>query len=213
MTYIERHKSLTASGFSLSEILISLAILAIIYSMCIPLVLNPSSNAKKAVFLEVINTLNDITYTGIASDELTVSNPGSYILRRVNAAKVCPTNSETEGCWTVTPNTPGYDTETQEPGFVLHNGAVVFGLADCCDRDALAPGEAENAIVVDWNGANGPNLVGDDRLLLLQCYGTVPCTYHNPTATPVKVGSIGPHHNVSSGDSTSNLRLYNEVMQ
>jgi hypothetical protein len=55
-----------------------------------------------------------------------------------------------------------------EPGFVLPNGAVAAGFnAGFNNVDEVW---GYNGIIVDWNGADGPNIDGDDQINLTYYY-------------------------------------------
>lgn len=155
--YISCNRSVT--GFTLAELLIALAILGVIATFTIPKVLQNQQNSEKAaVFKETIATLNSVFNTGIQRSEVTESNFGTYILDRINAVKICRTNAVTEGCWTT-----GVDPvagQASQAGAILHNGATLSGFDD------NAIGGGYDFIVIDWNGPDGPNVEGDDVMVM-----------------------------------------------
>lgn len=163
----------SAFGFTLSELLISLAILGVIATFTIPKVLQSQQDQhKKAVFKETIAAVNDALYTGLLTGELTKGlngcdsdeyNYAPYIASKLNAVKLCPNQSGAEGCWTqAIPDAA----QLNQPGFVLHNGLTVAGLEKC-------EVEGNNTwFIMDWNGAASPNLEGNDQLWLRFCSGT-----------------------------------------
>jgi prepilin-type N-terminal cleavage/methylation domain-containing protein len=154
-------RQIASKGFTLAELLIALAILGEIATFTIPKILSSQQNSQRiAVFKETIGALSEITYYGYLQGDLTTSNVTSYYASKLNTVKICSTNSFTQGCW----SHPGGDTE---PGFVLHNGATLTGFNN------TGPG---NGISMDWNGAAGPNIEGQDIIQLQICFGS-PCWY------------------------------------
>lgn len=166
------------NGFTLAELLIALAILAEIATFTIPKILTSQQNSQKAsVFKETISSLNSIVYMGMIQGAISPSNFGTYILSQVNAVKLCPNNAATEGCFT---QTDGTAAEGTSPGFVLPNGATLAGFENCCDNGG---GAWNNGVVVDWNGAAGPNILGNDQMWLEFSYGTAVCSGMKPGTT------------------------------
>ena len=166
-------------GFTLAELLISLAILGVIATFTIPKILTAQQNGRDAaVFKETVATLNAVLYQGIVEGALTPSTVASYYLSHVNAVKICNSNSSTQGCWNTAIQGVADNGQINEPGLILHNGAVVVGLDNCCGNGGMGfqPGEAAGNFVIDVNGLAGPNQLNQDQYLLYQCFGSVPCT-------------------------------------
>lgn len=148
-------------GFTLAELLISLVILGEIATFTIPKVLNAQQDGRRvAIFKETIGVLSEITYMGYLTGELTSSNVASYYTSKLNAVKICPNNAFTEQCW-------AHSGGSNEPGFILHNGATLSGFNN------FGPG---NGVELDWNGPQSPNIEGQDIIALQICFGT-PCYY------------------------------------
>lgn len=142
------------SGFTLAELLIALFILGVIATFSIPKVLQSQNNTKRiAVFKETIAAFSEAYYVGWLTNEVTEANVATYLRSHINAVKIC-TNASTGGCWAHTAAIPSYITST---GFVLANGATVAGMDD-------AGSVGYDAFLIDWNGATGPNIEGDDQL-------------------------------------------------
>ncbi len=149
-------------GFTLAELLIALMILGEIATFTIPKILSSQQNAqRKAIFKESISAISEALNTGFMSGELDPpTNTSTYFLSKINAVKVCDTNSTTQGCWiTASQGTPA--AEGTEPGLILHNGAVIIGFNNNSDP--------ANGLVVDWNGTTGPNTRGDDQIYVGYC--------------------------------------------
>ncbi|HEY9746586.1 MAG TPA: type II secretion system protein [Oculatellaceae cyanobacterium] len=144
-------------AFTLAELLIALGILGVIATFAIPKVLSSQQDSKKkAVLQETISALNAAFTPACLRKEVSDANFGTFIRTHINAVKVCPGNSITQGCW------PDPDLAGQgiQPGLVMHNGAMVAGL----DNDD--GGTGMDTLIIDWNGEEGPNTQGQDRLVL-----------------------------------------------
>lgn len=209
------------SGMTIMEFLIALAILGVISALTIPKLLFGDSANKKAVFRESVMIMTGILKEGILADELTPDNYGNYFFDRLNALQVCPTQAVTNGC--LAPSSEGATTDTQNDQFgavVLPSGAVIHGITDTnsaenCTNCDTAGGEWGNGIQIDWNGNKGPNRVGQDRLWLIDSFGTKPLAPPRYTATPLQPSQITV---VTSWDGTvvpwsvaDNVALYKEI--
>lgn len=140
-------------GFTLAELLIALLILGEIATFTIPKILSSSQNGRKKVVLkETISVLSEATYLFCLSPESSTNpNPYEYMAGKINALKLCPSDSSAQGC--IGASSSG---EITEPGFMMHNGASVAGL-----RNSAQPREG---LIIDWNGSAGPNVIGDDQI-------------------------------------------------
>lgn len=153
---------LRLTGFTLAELLIALLILGEIATFTIPKILASQQNGqRKAVFKETLATISEALNTGFMSGELDpATNTSTYFLNKINAVKTCPTNSVTQGCWVnASQGDPGV--ENNEPGLIMHNGAVIIGFNNNSDP--------ANGLIVDWNGVSGPNVRGEDQLYVGYC--------------------------------------------
>lgn len=159
------------SGFTLAELLISLAILGIIATFTIPKILSSTdTSAKKSVFRETIATMSQLVYDGWRSGELESANQAGavsdYFMPRLNAVKLCDTNAVAQNCWTNGNwSDGGLSGERTEAGVVLHNGAFLGGLKS---NGSLSDGR--DGFIIDWNGSDGPNLIGDDQLVMVMVW-------------------------------------------
>lgn len=161
-------------AFTLAELLIALAILGVIATFAIPKILQGQQDAqRKAVFRETIASLYSVFVEGLQAGKINHDQSAwmtTYILPRMNAIKICPTDSQAEGCWTqpFAPN-PG---ERNSEGYLLHSGASVSGLSGGWEPVA---DQWEDGIIMDWNGTAGPNVDGEDQMYLVMCIGPKPC--------------------------------------
>ena len=158
-----RHK-----GFTLAELLTALGVLGVIASFSIPKMLYAQElQQRKALLKETVALISQIQYEGVVTGELTANTNTSYFSNRLNALQIC-TDAAAQGCWT-----SGYNSgDKNEPGARLANGVEMVGFNW---GDNLGAGRYGNVITIDYNGAKGPNQVGEDVLRLCYCYGSLNC--------------------------------------
>lgn len=147
-------------GFTLAELLISLAILGVLATFAIPKVLNSQQDGrKKAIFRETIASMDQMWYQAIYLENIQLSQAETYFQEHVNGVKIC-TDASAQGCWQGVgiggTHNPDYS------GAILSNGAFVS-----LHRAAL---HEQLSIMIDWNGAGGPNQVGEDQLRYITCF-------------------------------------------
>ena len=107
-------------GFSLAEVVISLAVLGLIASLTLPSLFMSMDRAKKrAVFKETYHALATAVHTATMEGETVFE-----VINKFNVSKICRTNALTEGCTHY--SVGGY--EQNEPGVVMATGATIFGL-------------------------------------------------------------------------------------
>jgi prepilin-type N-terminal cleavage/methylation domain-containing protein len=111
-------KSDLKKAFTLTELLVSMAVLGLIATLTLPHMFISADRAKKrAVFKEAYQALQEAVHT--AAMEGVADSRG--IIPYLNAQKVCLTNSLTEGCTTST-------MQSGDAGVVLHNGVSIVGF-------------------------------------------------------------------------------------
>lgn len=156
-------------GFTLAEFLMVIAVLGIISIFTIPKLLqNQANTKKKAVYRETIATVENFFYKVRTTGEYTPYTLSTLIHKYINASKFC-SQGVSQQCWDHTNDTGGIPTYS---AFVLHNGAVVGGYSDCCDWGGGIMG---HYFMIDWNKEEGPNVCGEDQMLLWACTGTADC--------------------------------------
>jgi len=148
----------TIRGFTLSELLVSLAVLGLISALTLPKIFTNVENLKKkAVFKETFMVLQKMYTTNY-------SNGGTYIraaqLGTINATRICGgISADDMVCETRT--IEGEETDLNNQGFILPSGAHVWAFdPDRFSMDTLA---------IDWNGHAGNNTIGDDIMIVNAC--------------------------------------------
>lgn len=154
-------------GFTLAELLIALTILGVIATFTIPKILQGQQNAqRKSIVKETVASFSQIAYEGYLKGELDTSNYSDYFLTRLNAIKICPNDSEAEGCWD-TGTQPHIANHSDYPGMVLANGAYITGVSGY----DFGNGVKCSGQYIDWNGTAGPNIPGQDIVEFISSYG------------------------------------------
>jgi prepilin-type N-terminal cleavage/methylation domain-containing protein len=117
-------------GFTLAELLIAITVLGVIVSFTVPKILRSIDNTQNvSVAKSGVAQLEAAMRQGLLTGAI---QPGSsyftltnFLLGQINAVKICPNNSVTQGCRTAfLPNSTGGDHSTN-PGMVLHDGSFV----------------------------------------------------------------------------------------
>lgn len=156
-------------GFTLSELLISLAILGLIAVFTIPQVLRSmQASQNKTALKDAIASLAEISYRAALQND---PETNSWTFVRTNIA------------WTresvVGPLSPANT-------LFLPTGAAISNLNT--NHSAQV-----DSVVIDTNGPTGPNVVCEDQIMVILCWksGGCPATYPFQTA-PSKPGRIEP---------------------
>jgi prepilin-type N-terminal cleavage/methylation domain-containing protein len=206
-------------GFTLSELLIALAILGICLSVSIPLMAQSREQSqKKVAFKEALWMLETIMREGMTTGELVQDNFGSYYLGRINAVKTCRNNASTDGCWNFP--TQSYagsaaGDESDEPGVILASGMQIVGF----NNPYLAvddPCGCLNGLLLDWNGPKTPNRLGQDQLWVMISYGDKPSCFNDDRyGLDQKPGTVIANrtNNMLPADVAPNQALYDSLFQ
>jgi len=162
-------------------------VLGLIAALTLPSIFNSvNASREKAVWKETLNTISVLFNQG-AMEGFEGLELNNYLLDRINAQKVCKVSANSQGCFAFE--------EVNERGVNLQNGASISGL-----HGGHWP--ADN-FHVDVNGANGPNVMGKDRMTLTVCLNLA-CGY----PTRKIVGYVEPLSN-----SSVSVELYRSIYQ
>jgi prepilin-type N-terminal cleavage/methylation domain-containing protein len=191
--WINKHHAISFA-FTLSELLVSLAVIGLISAFAIPKVINSvEASQKKIIFRETIAVIQDV-YNTCLLDESCIVADYNELYNRLNAVKICDTT--TTACVT---NPSVESGSINRDGAIFQTGAYMWGFARSFDdRDGFA---------IDFNGTKPPNLLGEDILWLVRCNlkdNTV--ANYSPMMKDPLHGKIGPYLG-----SPESVALYNAI--
>ena len=192
---------MTFRGFTLAELLISLAILSVLATFTIPKVLTSSQDGERiAIFKETISAINQATYEMILLGELEqYTNVRVAFQNKLNHVEYC-WDATALGCWA------GAVTSNQA-GFIFANGASTAGY-----KNGHQAGTGNEWIYVDWNGPNeGPNTIGEDQISLSICYYEAAGGFTLFSSNCERQGTVVNNDAASGGNDAANLALWNEI--
>jgi prepilin-type N-terminal cleavage/methylation domain-containing protein len=119
---VSTQKASIKKAFTLTELLVSMAVLGLIATLTLPHMFMSADRAKKrAVFKEAYQALAQATHAAMM--EGVADSRG--IIPYFNAQKVCLNNSLTEGCIKDTTFAPG---QALQQGVLLHSGVSIVGF-------------------------------------------------------------------------------------
>ena len=115
-------KHLKAKGFTLSELLVSLAVLGLIAGLTVPTIVNAvGSGKRKALFRETAQLVAQVVQEGVLTGELTPDDAGeTWIVNHLNAVKTCLTGIRPENIWLT-----GGNGVTNLKDAILANGVIL----------------------------------------------------------------------------------------
>ena len=184
------------SGFTLSELLIALAILGVIATFTIPKVLQSQADqATKAKFLETYAALSEVNYF-LFQNSIPESNYLQTLQERMNATRFC-TDGLAEGCSPTSTNGTNY--QLSSPSFLMPNGVMVGDLVD--GGSAL---DRWDGVFIDLNGVEGPNLLGQDQFKFMLNYNALDPTF---VREGTRAGQVGCSTN-AAGSTNECLAMF-----
>lgn len=148
-------------AFTLSELLMALALLGLVATFTMPKVLQTTTEQQhKAKFKETIALIEQIGFEAYQSGQAEALR-WDYFIARVNAVKVCNGDGVALGCMAAISGNGALDEDTQR-AFVLPTGVVVGGI-----NPVSHPNNAFTQVdhwIIDVNGLASPNTYGQDIL-------------------------------------------------
>ena len=119
-------KASVKKAFTLTELLVSMAVLGLIATLTLPHMFMSADRAKKrAAFKEAYQALAQATHAA-AMDGIVITRD---IIPYFNAQKVCMGNSLSEGCSQVDVSKPGqFKFQAEQAGVVLPSGVSIVGF-------------------------------------------------------------------------------------
>jgi prepilin-type N-terminal cleavage/methylation domain-containing protein len=116
-------------GFTLSELLVSLAVIGLIAAFAVPKIIGDTAkNQNKMQLKEGLTAIESIAMQGYADEEIVEGSPASmiaYVTSRIrNVARVCPNNARAQGC--AGPNASLHWGDGAVPGIRLNNGSLIL---------------------------------------------------------------------------------------
>ncbi len=157
-------------GFTLSEVLITLAVVGTLAVMVIPgLIKDASNKAMVALLQSTISNISSAIQTEVVNtrtsnldDTDIVKDPEAFLKKYLNVKRVC-TNSDP--CM-YTPNTTPNKLNTLGGGTIAAAGASTYvqlsnGVSVGLQKNGV--GNNTSSIFIDINGMTEPNTVGIDR--------------------------------------------------
>jgi prepilin-type N-terminal cleavage/methylation domain-containing protein len=190
-------------GFTLTELLIGLALIGLLCAIGLPTVFQASSDAhKRLVFKNTIQQLR-IAHEQMVSQGIDLKTWAGVdaLWARMDVAKVCANRNNTANdCMTIA--TGDFST-----GAVLKNGATLWGFNE------TAPNHGTDAFWLDYNGKAPPNQFDKDILFIVRC--TEECTKPLDLpylAEPTENGSIVPSQS-GWGSFPTTLALWDWIWQ
>jgi prepilin-type N-terminal cleavage/methylation domain-containing protein len=191
MPHLSRFSSRLSKAFTLSELLISLAILGLIAAFVVPMVMHSigeaaiQSNLREAI-IALDQVANEASMQGKYAEK-----KFQWFQQNLNTTQVCVNDTSCMG---------GEDTGSpQNNSLVLPSGAVVTNihLGTLFYHD--------DGYMVDGNGPKGPNIDGQDRIWLnsptfnaqssrqASSYWHTACLTAMPNWPPNRTGWLCPH--------------------
>lgn len=174
---------MSKNGFTLAELLLALAIFGVIAMFTVPKILSSQESSNRISTLkETIGTISGLIYQKHLQSNS--ENFSTYFDSHLNyienmaASTADPISFYGGGvCGPQGGNGNAY---------LLPNGAFICGVGDWAGNDD---------ILIDWNGATGPNTRGDDMfLLVINDSNSVVTSGVVPPLIEIRPGMVGPYY-------------------
>ena len=157
-------------GFTLAEVLITLAVIGVVAAMTIPSLMNNTNDAElKAQYKKIYAEFGAWRNYLQENNEIPVDDFDAAFAKYFSITKKC-SSPQTDGCWHADgkwTNLYGNaitGTVIYGKGYVLSNGAYVVRDVNtyAATTDAFRTDNTSQGVFVDVNGAKGPNQVSKD---------------------------------------------------
>jgi prepilin-type N-terminal cleavage/methylation domain-containing protein len=212
-------------GFTLSELLIAVAVLGTIALFTIPKVLQTvETQTNKTKFKDTITTINQIAQYGASLTTHSTSSRDRAIIRQMlNRFKECP--GSTAMCGLPNPHAISAG-DIPTTGYILDQDIYIL---DQMRYNSYTPNTTYWApltvtstnwdIMIDVNGAKGPDTIGVDRLQVVACLDFEPCGGNSwfikpGTVTARQPGTPwGSNNGLSASEGAANWALWTSLWQ
>jgi prepilin-type N-terminal cleavage/methylation domain-containing protein len=181
-------------GFTLSELLVSLAVLGVIAGIAVPAVwVSVKESQDRTLLCESIRIMNEAT------------------MAIANSPPALPAGSTTWDLYDLYLNSADDDRATTS--FTLPGGTVLSSF-----NEPLVGGLSSGltGIFVDANGSAPPNVIGKDRLVLTACFdpkGTCVAGQYTINTAIQESGTVGATPDSADGNSyTGNEAFFAQIM-
>jgi prepilin-type N-terminal cleavage/methylation domain-containing protein len=189
------------AAFTLSELLVAVAILGLIATFTVPKVLQGVENNRRvALFRETYSIVSSLTSEYLMSPSPTL-NLRDYLFSKLQTLKVCPNGVLPDGCRTVATDHSATDARS---GVLMVNGVIV--------NIATYPTANSATITIDYNGDGGPNIASAQTAdnIILECNGEsfdLDTSRGYYDATKVSPGKCLPWNTADSSNIAASLGL------
>jgi len=130
---VSTQKASVKKAFTLTELLVSMAVLGLIATLTLPHMFMSVDRAKKrTVFKEAFQALQQATQQAALE-----GGTRKDVIKLLNVKQICPNDAFTEGCTTLDHH------ETREPGIILSTGVGIYGL----NPDTVEVGVGDGIII------------------------------------------------------------------
>jgi hypothetical protein len=202
----QSHRGLSGTNILFALLLVIIIAGSMVYTT-LSIVADQRQRQRAFILRQTVLALQYALNQDIEKKQLKNGNIKYYFGEKLGPIKICNLNSIQEGCWPMTSAL----SEGKEPGIILENGAMISGLTDASADNGTQ--HLSKAIVIDWNGDDGPNIVGEDEIWINVCYGEENCNGGKDGLAFYTQSShtIEAHNYLPSG-LNNNITLFNTVM-
>lgn len=177
------------SGFTLAEVLITLAVIGVVAAMTLPIVINKINDMQfKVAYKKAYSDLSQVVQRALLEDEMpyrttqfdvsATTQEWAVIKKYLKVTKECQP-AQLNSCWA-----DGEKIYKTRPGL-----NIVLSFVDASGRSWAEYTDEENLYLVDTNGMKAPNRFGKDRFILtLKGTGQSRIEVGIPTGVTIYIG-------------------------